>query len=925
MHPSSVGPYQLLRELGRGGMGEVFLGRDTRLDRLVAIKALPAHLAQDSDRLARFQREAKVLASLNHSGIAAIYGLEESDGRQYLVLEYVDGETLAERLKRGAMPIDEALAVARQIAEALEAAHEKGVVHRDLKPGNVMVTRDGTAKVLDFGLARSADDATGSRLGVADSPTVTSPAQMHSPTIPGVIMGTAGYMSPEQARGKSVDKRSDIFSFGCVLYEMLTGAQPFTGETVTDLIGAVLYSDPEWRSLPPNTPPRVRELLATCLAKERRQRLHDIADARLALDHAVAGKEWGPVAAVAPRRRRLLSLALAALVGAAIALAAGAVVWTRAGVHTPTETTPQCFAINMPNDLVVRSMAMSGDGRTLVAIARPRDPGPNETSVPRIYARTIDDYEFEPIEGTEGVDGATLVITRDGTRVYFGTRQSLTTRTLSLVPIDGSAPPTPMHELGPTQDARFSSVAELSNGDCLFQESVLSFVRVSKKGDRARPIEITADRPAAVAYGFRGRSLPGDQAALIGLITYGPRGYQTSVGLLDIATGRARTLVDDGGFATYSPSGHLVFARGDKLLAAPFDPVRGELTGTAVAVWGGLASDLPSVPSEFQLTSNGTLVYSPAPDGGYGYATSILKPDGTLEKWSTELMWLNGLTTSPDGTRVLIQSVNARNIDELLVSPVDRPEFTRLNAEANVDSIAGVWSPDGTQIAYRRIGMDDADGIYVQSSESGPPRRIFKPASLDEPAWPTAWLPDGSALVITVQDLSKAELHARLMRLPLGEKEATVADLTPLLPSEFNRANAKISPIGRAIAFESDETGRKQVWVAELRADGGIGRPVQTKVTSSVGHMWAPDGKSLYVLDDRRRLQKITVATEPQLALSAPTEIADFEKHRVAVWTPLADGRFLVNYVGKQWDDVTSYNVVLNFVDVLNEKVPIPK
>lgn len=292
MHPANIGPYQIQRELGRGGMGEVFLARDTRLDRDVAIKALPAHLAADPDRLARFQREAKALAALNHPGVGAIYGLEEAGGHQYLVLEYIEGETLLDRLGSGPIPVDEAMSIARQMAEALEAAHEKGIVHRDLKPGNVMVTPEGVVKVLDFGLARTAEGPMSSTSlpAAADSPTMP----VHSPTIPGAIMGTAGYMSPEQARGKPVDKRSDIFSFGCVFYELLTGSGPFPGETVTDSLGAILHRDPEWDLLPKSTPPRVRELLRNCLVKDRRNRLHDIGDARLELDRAIAGHESRP-------------------------------------------------------------------------------------------------------------------------------------------------------------------------------------------------------------------------------------------------------------------------------------------------------------------------------------------------------------------------------------------------------------------------------------------------------------------------------------------------------------------------------------------------------------------------------------------------------------------------------------------------------
>lgn len=320
---STFGNFEVVSQLGRGGMGEVFLARDTRLDRFVAIKSLPDHLVSDPDRLARFEREARIVASLNHPGIAAVYALEQEAGRKLLVMEYVEGETLAARLRRGQIPVDEALSLARQIAEALEVAHEKGVIHRDLKPGNVMVTPDGVVKVLDFGLARTADAVAGSsatlRTTAPQSPpmTITSPAFAESPTIPGAILGTAGYMSPEQARGKPVDKRSDIFSFGCVLYETLAGAQPFPGETVTDSLGAILHRDPAWALLPPATPPRIRELLTSCLAKDRRQRLHDMGDARLELERAILGREWTS-AIVAPRvsaSRWRLPIGIAAAVG----------------------------------------------------------------------------------------------------------------------------------------------------------------------------------------------------------------------------------------------------------------------------------------------------------------------------------------------------------------------------------------------------------------------------------------------------------------------------------------------------------------------------------------------------------------------------------------------------------------------------------
>ena len=400
---TQVGPYRIERELGRGGMGEVYLATDTRLDRKVAIKALPAHLATDSDRLARFQREAKVLASLNHPGIAAIYGLEEASGHQYLILEFVEGETLADQLKRGAIPVDDALRLAKQIAEAVEAAHEKGVIHRDLKPGNVMVNGEGTVKVLDFGLARTAEGAPSTTdAATADSPTVTSPAPVHSPTIPGAIMGTAGYMSPEQARGKPVDKRSDIFSFGCVLYEMLTGAQPFAGETVTDSLGAILHREANGALLPPGTPPRVRELLSHCLAKDRKSRLRDIGDARLALDLAITEPKELAQAAHDPRPwwRSPAVLASAAL------LALAMVITLLGRKPVPGAKQSERLVIRstlaLPKGMTLldslRAVAVSPDGRQVVLSLTAKEGA----SPPSLFLRDLSRLEFRALAGTEG-------------------------------------------------------------------------------------------------------------------------------------------------------------------------------------------------------------------------------------------------------------------------------------------------------------------------------------------------------------------------------------------------------------------------------------------------------------------------------------------------------------------------------------------
>ncbi len=925
MHPAAIGPFKIERELGRGGMGVVYLATDTRLDRQVAIKALPADLAADPDRLARFQREAKVLASLNHPNVGGIHGLEQADDHQYLVLEYIEGETLADRLAAGPIPVADALALAKQIAEALEAAHERGIIHRDLKPGNVMITTEDAVKVLDFGLARTADgspSSTANAAARADSPTVTSPARFaHSPTIPGVIMGTAGYMSPEQARGKPVDKRSDIFAFGCVLYEMLTGAQPFRGETVADAIGATLHKESDLNLLPPSTPRRVRDLLTSCLAKDRKQRLHDIGDARLELERAITGNESGIVDPGVRQTRRLMPTLLIGLIGGLAMLALGAGLWRAFGPPPSITAEPLCVAINMPPEIAVSGGTLTGDARTLVITGRPRKAGPEGQAAPRLYVRPMERYEFQPLAGTEGALWG--VTTRDGRGVLFvaSSTQSPEGMRLAAVPLDGSAPAMTVAEL-PTGTQGF---AQLSNGDILFSDGPASFARLSKTGTRAASITMDAGRPNVASIGLLGSEMPDGRHLLVSVVTYGSRGFLTSLGALEIASGRVKVLVEDAGPGGYFRSGHIVFSRADAILAAPFDPVAVELRGPPVAVWGGLSSDMPINPGGFQLTS-GTLLYKAPPPGGWNYGVSVLNADGKLQPWLGELKWLIYMWPSPDGRRVLMTTANTRNLYSLQVSPVDQPDLLKLTAEPNADCDGPTWSPDGKQIAYARIGKDDADGIYVMSADSGTPRRVYKPAKSDQFFFPSAWLPGNAGLLIT--HIEQGGTKPKIMRLPLGDKEATASDLVPFLPSEFNRFYALLSSTGRAVAFASDESGKNQVWIAELRPNGETGRPIMAKTrgirdAGGRGYAWALDGKSLYVIDERDRLQKITVTLEPQLTLSAPVEVADFDKLRVQSFAPIAGDRFLVNFKPEMTNDITSLNVVFNWTEILNKKVPV--
>jgi hypothetical protein len=384
-----IGPYLIVRELGRGGMGVVYLAMDTRLDRQVAIKALPVELASDPARLERFEREARTLAQLNHPNLAGIHGVEEQDGAKYLVLEYVEGETLAEMLDRGPLPVEDAIELAVQIAAGVEAAHEAGVIHRDLKPANIIVTPDGQAKVLDFGLART-DEGGQSSSGALDSPTMTTPHPQHSPTIAGAILGTAAYMSPEQARGRRVDKRSDIWSFGVVLYEMLTGASPFVGETVSDSIGAVLHKDLDLNRLPPETPANVRRVLDRCLVRDRNLRYRDIGDVRIELERA---GEHQPVVATARHGVPIAWLAAAIFV----AIAGVGAAWFLKPTPPIEPDPPVRLSIPLPEGMEIAGpIAISPNGEIIAFTAS------DAFGVVRLYTRRLDGYEINEIENSVG-------------------------------------------------------------------------------------------------------------------------------------------------------------------------------------------------------------------------------------------------------------------------------------------------------------------------------------------------------------------------------------------------------------------------------------------------------------------------------------------------------------------------------------------
>ena len=663
---TTLGPYQVTAKIGEGGMGEVWQARDTKLDRDVALKVLPEAFTSDPDRLARFEREAKVLASLNHPNIGSIYGLEEAEGVRALVLELVEGPTLADRIKQGPIPIDEALPIAKQIAEALEAAHERGVIHRDLKPANVKVREDGTVKVLDFGLAKALEGDAGS--DPSEAPTLTAAA-----TRAGVIMGTAAYMSPEQAKGKTADRRADIWAFGCVLYEMLTGQRPFVGDDVSDTLAAVLRAEVDLDALPDAIPARLRQIVRRCLQKDPKQRLHDVADLRLAMDGAfettVPQTAEAVVAPALQVWQRPVPAAIAALTLLAIG---GLTVWS---LTRPAPTLVARFPIQLAAD-----EAFSGTGRPIVAIS------PNGSHV--VYSannglslRPLDQLHATPIPGTDGARNP--FFSPDGQRIGFHAAGQL-----KRVSVSGGAPVT----LGEANNPWGASWG--ADDMILYGQGSQGIWRVPGTG--GTPEQLIPMEDGEQAHGPQ--MLPGGEWVLF---TFRPSGAsswdQAQIVVQSLETGERSVVIDGGRDARYVATGHLVYALNGVLLAAPFDLGERRVIGGPVALVEDVSdAGARTGAAQFSLAANGSLVYVPGFGGAAFDLTSRLVVTGR-DGAGTPLAEIAGTgwypRYSPDGTRVAFAAQHADGAD-VWVLDIERGTRTRLTSEG-LNRFFPVWSPDG--------------------------------------------------------------------------------------------------------------------------------------------------------------------------------------------------------------------------------------
>ena len=877
-----IGPYEIVSLLGAGGMGEVYRARDTKLQREVAIKVLPDHLATDRDRLTRFEREAQVLASLNHPYIAAVYGLEESIGVPALVLELVEGPTLADRIAEGPLPLEEALAIAGQIADALEAAHEHGIVHRDLKPSNVKVRPDGTVKVLDFGLAKlTAPGSTASSSSpLSMSPTMTSPALTQA----GIILGTAAYMSPEQARGKAVDSRSDIWAFGCVLFEMLTGRRAFQGgDSISDVIADILKNDPDWSALRADVPPRVRTLLRRCLRKDPKKRLPHIGLVRFELEETADDREVANVRA--PRRERYVLLSA---VGVMVLVAAGAVAWAvRGGNAGPSA--PVRFQVPPPEGATLLFGALptiSPDGRLLAF------PAAGADGVYRIWLRALDALEARPLDGTEGPGPSLLVWSPDSRQLTFSTYPTLGGdrsntsggRFVRRIDVSGG-PPQTVCEL----DGLATPVGGSWNrdGTIIFGDGNGGLRRASATG-RGPCLPLTTgglEQHLFPVFLPDGRHFLYLAAALSADQDSGEGFYDLYVGSLDAQPEDQKlkkvSTTDYG--VQYVPSGErgggrLLFVRERTLFAQAFDPERLELTGEAMPI----AEDVGTLYANpyFSASTNGVLAYRTSASNHY--QLTWLSRDGRVIGRAGEPIFPRTLAVSPDGTRAAFESFAGSG---LFVVDLVRGTTTRLGESFGVGL---AWSPDGARIAFSRLGMFQT----LASGAGGEEQLSIPPVSSPEFRAPMDWSRDNRFVLYRA---SSPTVGSDLFAIPL-EGDRTPF---PVVQTSSVEDAGRLSPDGRFIAYTSNKSGRDEVYVRPFvppstRAPRDAGEEwTISKGGSNTMFGWRKDGREVWYRTAEGRVMAVEVSEGPRFGdarllfqLPAGTVVAATNGDRILAAVP---------------------------------------
>ena len=911
-----LGQYEVRGLIGRGGMGEVYKGYDTKLKRDAALKVLPEEFARDQERLSRFRREAQLLASLNHTNIATIYGIHEEPGQPVcLAMEYVPGETLADRVRQqGAVPLEESLDIAKQICEALENAHEKPIIHRDLKPANVKLTPEGKVKVLDFGLAKAfaGDSSAGDSpkpVFDSNSPTLSKlPDGYHapefSPTLPGVILGTAAYMSPEQAKGKTVDKRTDIWALGAVLYELLTAKRAFDGETVPEILDSIFRAEPDWSLLPASTPPGIRTLLRRCLQKDARERFRDAADVRITIQEALASPAT-PQSAMAPLRSRMRERVLAGVAAVAIIVMLAALA-VRRGENGGEDGAGASlrFTLPLPENTNLLSHppspwpALSPDGRNLALVAISRSSnapdGTVTAGVTGIWIHSFDSLADRMLPGTEGAGNLTTPFwSSDGRSVGFFADGKLKKSAIS------GGPPLVLCD---------APVSVATVGGTWNQDGVILFgapggiFQVSASGGEPKPITKVNEVRAETSHGAP-YYLPDGRHFLYVVRSGKPEVEGVYVGQVDSpdspgapgAGGDPARLVATHNKAEYAAE-LLLFLRGRTLLAQPFDAASLKLTGDPVPVADPVGIGTISGRGAYSVAANGTLVFGP---GGGGQSTQMRWFDRggkPLEALGTPGPNVDP-ELSPDGRRVAVERADPQTgSGDLWLLEAGRDVATRFSFDPTADNYA-IWSPDGQQIIFRsgrRSGVNDlyrkaASGVAAEEPLLQSPAGKY---SLD-------WSADGRYLVYDQDAAGGYDLWV----LPLeGAGTSMKAGKPfPFLQSNFNEDHAQFSPDGRWLAYTSNESGRYEVYVQSFPQAGG---KYQVSTGGGLAPRWRRDGRELYYIAPDAKLMAVAIRGDTTLEAGQPAALFQTNIHEAGGYVAsdkqqydvAADGqRFLIN------------------------------
>ena len=859
-------------------MGEVYRATDARLNRDVALKILPEAFATDRERMARFEREAQLLASLNHPHIAAIYGIEEAAGVRCLVLELVDGETLADRLERGPLPLQDALDLARQVAEALEAAHEKGIIHRDLKPANIKITPDGLVKVLDFGLAKGL--APGGVSDPAFSPTIS----IHA-TEAGVLLGTAAYMSPEQARGRPLDKRTDIWSFGCVLFETLSGQGPFGQGTITDTLAAIVRGDPDWSLLPADTPSRVRVLLERCLQKDRKLRLRDIGDAKLELVDAVHRPEQAMPAKIVPRRPAWLAWSLVA----ALAIALVVLGWMLTS-QQPPDTRVVRFTIAPPagttfGDESRSVIALSPDGRQLVMALQ-------GGATRRLYLRRFDESEGRALDGSDHGEGPTF--SPDGRWILFDAGKRL-----KRVPVDGGQPQT----IAKT-DGWFGGTMTDDGRIILTPTYTAGLAELPASGALRRLT--TPDTKRKELGHFWPQLLPDGETVLATAFTAPLEGSRLIT--YSLRDGSLKPLIEHANYGRYVSTGHVLFIRGNSVMAVACDLDRLQISGEPIPVIDDVAISTPTGLGHFAVSDNGSLAYLRASETVGRNRFVWIDRQGKKTLFNNEAGSFGQPTLSPDGRRLMF--VGSTETDDVWFMDLERGTSTRLTHDP-VAEFNARWTPDGRHVIYslERPVYD----IYVKPADGSAAGTPVIESEFDKHL--NSLSPDGHVIAYTE---SHPVTGNDIWTLKWTERGARPS---PFRRTPFVEEMATFSPDGRWIAYHSNESGRQQVYVQPYP---GSGSQMQISTDGGYRPVWGKNGRELFYRNGLA-MMSVPITLAPTLRAGHPVKL--FEAELQGGYTFIhpgydvaGDGRF----IALERDPAAPrpvVHVVLNWLEELKKKM----